>query len=83
MALSARRRLLLRSGRNRERTDLVGELDSVEASTGRGPVLGCKLKVAVARPLTEHAEKIAHVSLGIEAMQPRRGDERKQVAGAG
>src|ERR1019366_9708785 len=82
-ARSARRRLLLRGRRNRERADFVGKLDGVETGAGLRPVLRRELDVAVARPMAKHAEEVAQVLLGVELVESRGGNERKQVAGAG
>jgi hypothetical protein len=84
---SVRRRLLLRRRGDRlgyrQGADLGGELPGVEASTGGGPVLGSELEVAVLGPVGQDAEDVAEVLLGVEPVQARRGDERKEIAGAG
>ena len=80
---SARNRLLRRGrrGRDGEWAQLALELGGVEAGAGSGPVARGELEVTVARPVGEYAEQVAQVGLGIEVVQPGRGDEGHQVAG--
>lgn len=46
-----------------------------------GPILGRELELAVPMPVGEHAEDVAQVRLGVEAVQPRRGYHRELVSG--
>jgi len=82
---SIRRRLIFgwrgERRRDRERADLGGQLAGVEAGARRGPILRRQLKIAIARPMREDAEEIGQVHLGVEAVQPRRRDQGKDVAG--
>src|SRR5262245_6699569 len=85
-ARSARWRLLLGRREQRRRDgephDLVLQLDVHETSTRLSPVLRGELEVAVARPLREHAEDIAQVCLGVEAVQPTGAHQREEVGQA-
>ena len=68
---SVRRGLLFRR-RDREGSDLRGELAGVEASAGSGPILGSEFEVAVLRPVREEAEEVAEVRLGVEVVEASR-----------
>src|SRR6188768_226095 len=78
---SIRRGLLFRR-RQGEGAHFSGELDGVETSASASPVLRGQLEIPFARPVGEHAEQVAQVRLGVEAVQARRGDEREEVSGA-
>ena len=61
--------------RHGERADLAVELGGIEAGAGLSPEVGSQLEVAVSRPVGEHAEEVADVGLGVEAVQACGGDE--------
>src|SRR5690606_17527697 len=86
VARDARSRLLFRRRERRrdgEATDLDRELGGVEARACGRPVLRGELEVAIPRPVSEDAEEVAEVCLGLEGVQAARRDEREQVPGSG
>ena len=81
-AVRSARSRLLRRGQRRDgkRAEFALELCSVEPLAGSAPVARAQLQEALARPVRQHADDVTEVRLRIEAVQPRRRDEREEIA---
>lgn len=79
------RRRLLQVGKGRgevEEPGLVGELPVVEQLAGLGPVLGREGESGQTLSVGRDSDAIAEVLLGVEAVEPGRGDQRHDGGGA-
>src|SRR5687768_15774880 len=78
---SARRGLLFRGRRDRERSDLGLELARIESVLGLDPILRSELEISIFGPMRQHAKEVSEIALGIESMELCGSDHRKQSGG--
>ena|ERR1700722_7909231 len=78
-----RRRLLGRGFRPRHGEVAEGQLElaGIQAGACGGPVAGRELEVPVGGPVSQDADKVAEVELGVEPVELARADQREEVGG--